>query len=54
LDIKIRDSRRRRSAWITWSQSKENFEIELSGPLGINVKKLRGKINYPRLKTKRI
>ncbi|MAD58490.1 MAG: outer membrane lipoprotein LolB [Porticoccus sp.] len=51
--IGYKNSKEGGSAWITWVQSKEDFEIKLNGPLGINVRKIRGKINYPRLKTKR-
>lgn len=44
--IGYRDSEGGGSAWVSWSQSKEKFEIELSGPFGINTKRIKGSFNH--------
>lgn len=38
------------SAWVSWSQSKEKFEVKLSGPFGINTKRIKGSFNNAELK----
>ena len=37
------------SAWVSWSQSEEKFEIKLSGPFGINTKRIKGSFNHTEL-----
>ena len=47
--IGYRDSGGGGSAWVSWSQSKEEFEIKLSGPFGINTKIIKGSFNHAEL-----
>jgi len=47
--VGYRDSEGGGSAWVSWSQSKEKFEIELSGPFGINKTRIKGSFNHAEL-----
>ena len=49
--IGYRDSKGGGSVKVAWSQNKENFEIELSGPFGINAKKIQGNLNHTKMQS---